>query len=41
MVLSPASPGITITIQYAIAVAPAAGETVSISTVLFGDSWGA
>lgn len=40
MVLSPAAPGITITIQYGIPVAPAAGETISISTVLFSDSWG-
>ena len=40
MVLSPAAPGITITIQYGIPVAPGIGDTVSISTVLFSDSWG-
>lgn len=40
LLFSPASPGIDVTIQYAISAAPAAGEFVIVNTMIIGDSWG-
>lgn len=40
MVLSNASPGIQITVTYSIPAAPAVGETITVNTMIIGDSWG-
>lgn len=40
LVFTPASPGIDVVIQFAANVAPGAGESVTVTSAIAGDSWG-
>lgn len=40
LVMTPASPGIDVTVAYTVTAAPGVGETVTVLTSIHGDSWG-